>query len=134
MYLEKMNICPRTYANAGQHAEQVYRYTKTGIIWKADNKPATACGDYLDIQIKSARATVCHGLDIAAHIATDAAKAYAYVVADFSVAYIMTPTEWLEFATAFGTPTTESAKNGGQVKIRLKAEGKAMTEWLLARV
>ena len=134
MYLEKMNTCPRTYANAGQHAEQVYRYTKTGKIWKAVNTSATACGDYLDVQIKSARATVCHGLDIATYIEADAAKAYAYVVADFSVAYVMTPTEWLEFATLFGTPTTESVKNGGRVKIRLKSEGKAMIQWLVARV
>lgn len=132
-YLQ-LDTLPRTYAIAGQHAEQVARYTLTGVVCKADNKPATLCGDCLDIQIKSARATVCKGLDIAAHIASDAAKRYGYVVADFSAMYIMSPAEWLEFATEFGTPTTESKKNGGGVKIRLKSEGKAMTAWLVARL
>jgi hypothetical protein len=133
MYLQ-LNTLPRTYANAGQHAEQVARYTLTGQVCRADNRPATLCGDCLDIQIKSARATVCRGLDIAGYLAEDAAKRYGYVVADFSAMYIMSRIEWLEFATEFGTPTTESAKNGGQVKIRLKSEGKAMRAWLVARL
>ena len=132
--LQLNNTLPRTYAIAGQHAEQVFRYTVTGEICKADNRPATACGDCLDIQIKSARATVCKGLDIAAHIAKDAAAGYAYVIADFSVEYIMTPAEWLEFATEFATVTTESIKNGGSVKTRLKSESKVMTAWLVARL
>jgi hypothetical protein len=134
MTILQLNTLPRTYANAGQHAEQVVRYTLTGEICKADNKPATLCGDCLDIQIKSARATVCQGLDIAAHIASDAAKRYGYVVADFSAMYIMSRAEWLEFATEFGTPTTESVKNGGRVKIRLKSEGRAMMAWLVERL
>jgi hypothetical protein len=46
----------------------------------------------------------------------------------------MSRAEWLEFATEFGTLTTESVKNGGQVKIRLKSEGKAMRAWLVARL
>jgi hypothetical protein len=73
-------------------------------------------------------------LDIASYLAEDAAKRYGYVVADFSAMYIMSRAEWLEFATEFGTLTTESVKNGGQVKIRLKAEGKAMKAWLVARL
>ena len=132
--LQLNNTLPRTYAIAGQHAEQIFRYTVTGKICKADNKPATVCGDCLGVQIKSARATICKGLDIAAHIARDAATGYAYVVADFSVAYLMSPAEWLEFATEFATVTTESVKNGGAIKTRLKSESKAMTAWLVARL
>lgn len=120
----------RTYKNNGQHAEQKARFTLTGKIEKADNKPFTAGGDCGDIQIKSARATVCHGTDIKAHIAMDGASRYGYVNADFSVMYLMSPAEWLEFASLFGTVTRESKKNGGAVKIRLKTESKEMREWL----
>ena len=120
----------RRYANNGQHAEQVARFTLTGEIVKADNKPFTAGADVLDIQIKSARATVCDGLDIRAHVELDAAKCYGYVVADFSKMYIMTPAEWVEFVEKFAKPATESTKNGGGSKLRLPHESKAMREWL----
>lgn len=124
------NNIERRYANNGQHAEQVVRFTLTGEIVKADNKPFTAGGDVLDIQIKSARATICKGLDIRAHVAIDAAKRYGYVTADFSRMYVMTPEEWIAFVERFATATTESSKNGGGSKLRLPHEGKAMREWL----
>ena len=123
----------RTYANNGQHAEQVARYTLTGEVCKADNKPFTAGGDCGDIQIKSARATVCHGTDIKAHIAMDGANRYGYVNASFTVMYLMSAAEWFEFATLFGTVTRESGKNGGAIKMRLKAETRGMVEWLKVR-
>lgn len=133
MTTTELKSIPRSYANNGQHAEQVARYTLTGEICKADNKPFTAGGDCGDIQIKSARATICHGTDIKAHIAMDGANRYGYVSADFSTMYLMNADEWFEFASLFGTITRESRKNGGTVKMRLKAETKAMTEWLRAR-
>lgn len=123
----------RTYANNGQHAEQVARYTLTGKIEKADNKPFTAGGDCGDIQIKSARATICHGTDIDAHLALDGANRYGYVSADFSVMYLMSADEYRAFAGTFGTVSRESNKNGGAVKIRFKSEGREMREWLQAR-
>lgn len=123
----------RTYKNNGQHAEQVFRFTMTGELTKADNKPCTECGDLDDIQIKSARATICKGTDIASHLEQDAANRYAYVVADATIAYLMDKTEYLEFANLFGTVTRESKANGGAEKMRFKAEGKAMIEWLGAR-
>lgn len=128
-----LNTLARHYKNNGQHAEQVARFTLTGEIAKADNKPFTAGGDCGDIQIKSARATICYGTDIKAHIAIDGAKRYGYVNADFTVMYLMNADEWLAFASLFGTVTRESKANGGAVKIRLKAEGREMTEWLRAR-
>ena len=109
------------------------RTVNFGEICKADNKPFTAGGDCGDIQIKSARATICRGTDIKAHIAMDAANRYGYVTADFSIMYLMNADEWFEFASLFGTITRESRKNGGTVKMRLKAENKAMIEWLMAR-
>lgn len=130
MHSVKLQSIARTYKNNGQHAEQVARFTLTGRIEKADNKPFTAGGDCGDLQIKSARATICKGLDIASHIAADAATTYGYVTADFSKMYIMTADEYLTFATLFGTVTRDSRKNGGAEKIRFKAENWQMTEWL----
>ena len=129
-----MAAIKRVYKNNGQHAEQVFRYTMSGCICKADNTPATVSGDYEDIQIKSARATICKGKDIASHLTTDKAERYAYITADFKTAYIMSKIEYLTFATLFATLTKESLKNGGAEKLRFKSESKAMLEWLQARV
>jgi hypothetical protein len=130
--MEKINLLSlaRTYANNGQHAEQVVRYTLTGEIVKADNIPATQGGDLGDIQIKSARATVCKGNDLDAYLQEDKANRYAYVTDDFKTAYIMSKDAWRDFVKAFGTLTRESHKNGGKEKIRLKHESKEMREWL----
>lgn len=123
----------RVYANNGQHAEQVARFTLTGEICKADNKPFTASGDCGDIQIKSARATICHGTDLNAHFELDGANRYGYVTADFSVMYIMSRSEYAEFVAIFGTVTRDSQKNGGAEKIRLKPENEKMRQWLTAK-
>jgi len=123
----------RVYSNSGQHAEQVFIYTMTGLLLKASNVPATKAGDFEDIQIKSARATVCKGTDIKAHVQQDAANRYAYVTADFETAYIMSPSEWIDFVTEFGTVTRESKANGGATKTRLKAESKVLRAWLSSR-
>lgn len=127
------NDLPRVYSNAGQHAEQVARYTLTGQIVKADNRPFTAGGDCGNLQIKSARATICKGTDFVEHINKDPATAYGYVTADFSTMYILTKAEYKALCKAFGTVTRESGKNGGAVKYRFKAEGRAMLKWFNAR-
>ena len=124
---------PRTYANNGQHAEQVVRFTLTGEICKADNLEHTLGGDVLDIQIKSARATICKGTDVDAYLALDGANRFAYVTKDFGTAYIMSRAEWAEFCKTFGQVAHESTKNGGAVKLRLPDEPKAVREWLAAR-
>ena len=49
----------RMYKNNGQHAEQTARFTLTGKIEKADNRPHNLGGDIGNLQVKSARATVC---------------------------------------------------------------------------
>jgi hypothetical protein len=120
------------YKNNGQRLEQIARFNLTGEIAKADNRKATECGDCLGYQIKSARATICKGTDIAAHIENDAAVGYIYITAEL-VAYTMSKAEYLEFATKFATLTRESAKNGGAEKLRFKSESKALLEWLKAR-
>ena len=123
----------RVYSNNGQHAEMLARYTLTGDAGRADNIPATAAGDCGDIQIKSARATICKGLSIASHLAQDAAKRYAFVSLSENALYLMSKSEYENFAETFKTATTESAKNGGAVKLRLKSESKAMLDYLNAR-
>ena len=102
----------------------------TGEIAKADNLAHNLGTDCLHYQVKSARTTICRGRDLLAYLAEDKATEFAYVCADFSKAYIMSKDEYVEFATKFGTVTCESSKNGGYEKIRLKAEGAEMREWL----
>ncbi len=124
------------YRNNGQRAEQLVRFTINGTAERADNVAATAAGDVvwngLQLQIKSARATVCKGTDIAAHIEDDAAEVYGYVNKDMDTMYIMNPSKWAEFVNKFASVTRDSKKNGGREKLRLRAESKAMREWLAA--
>lgn len=120
------------YTNNGQDIEQSIRYALTGRIEKADNIPFTLATDCLQYQIKSARATVCKGTDIKAHIKQDKATAYIYGSND-NIAYVMSPAEYIEFVERFGTVTRESSKNGGAVKTRLKSEGREMKAWLAGR-
>ena len=123
----------RHYSNNGQHAEQVYRYTVTGKITKADNLSHKAGADCGNVQIKSPRATVCEGtLNIAKYLEEDAATIYALVTSDFTTAYEMNRSEYIEFATEFKTIDCNSKTNA--VKIRIKHESKRMIEWLEARV
>lgn len=122
---------PTTYKNAGQQLQVDYIFTLTGIVTKADNIAYTVSGDYNGTQIKSARATICKGRNLLAHLANDAATDYAYITKE-RVAYHMNRAEYIEFVETFGTITRDSEKNGGQEKIRLKSEGKAMIEWLKA--
>ena len=121
------------YANNGQDIEQSVRFELTGEIAKADNLAHHLGGDCLNFQIKSARASICKGTDLKAYLDMDAATAYIYGTQN-GTAYIMSREEYEEFCGEFATPTTESAKNGGGAKLRLKSESKAMLEWLGARV
>ena len=123
----------RAYQNAGQEAERRFSLDFAGKDRKADNIAHTVAGDVDGIQVKSARATICEGLDLDAYLDQDAASAWAYVTKDMTCAYVMSRSEWTAFAEAFGTVTYDSAKNGGGVKIRLKHESRAMLEWLEAR-
>lgn len=129
MYIMQIHEVPKFYKNEGQHKEQCVRFTLTGKITRADNLPCTVGGDCESLQIKSERATICKGYDIASHLAKDKATLYGYVTNDFQM-YVMTKVEFLEFAQTFATATRESNKNGGQGKLRLKSESKQMLEWL----
>jgi hypothetical protein len=125
-----MPMADRMYPNNGQHFEQTYRFNKSGKICKADNMKGC---DYEDIQIKSARATICKGTDLKSHIANDVARRYVYITKSL-IAYEMSKAEYLEFCEKFATVTRESSKNGGATKMRLKSESKEMIEWLRQKV
>ena len=120
------------YTNHGQDAEQSIRFTLTGEMSKADNIRYDLCADCLNYQIKSARATVCKGTDLNAYLALDASTAYIYADKD-GTAWMMDKAEYIEFCTEFATETTDSSRNGGGIKLRLKSESNAMMEWLRAR-
>ena len=116
----------------GQEREQRVRYTLTGEKHKADNVPHNRGADCLHYQIKSARATVCKGLDLIEYIRQDAATEFIYATKT-DIAYIMSRDEYTEFCLTFGTITRESQKNGGGEKIRLKSESQTLLEWLRIR-
>ena len=122
----------RNYRNHGQDAEQSIRFLLTGKIAKADNVRYDLGTDVLNYQIKSARATVCKGLDLEKYLALDASTAYIYATNE-GEAFIMTKAEYIAFCSEFGTVTRESEKNGGGEKIRLGHETKKMLAWLRAK-
>ena len=130
MDIVKLKPLKRTYKNNGQHAEQVVKYNLLGTVEKADNTPYYKSGDINDLQIKSARATICKGLNLLEHLEKDKATKYGYVIKDFSKMFVMNRKEYIEFVTLFGTITRDSTQNGGAEKIRLKSESRAMIEWL----
>lgn len=149
MYKKMLKEMPweREYANNGQHAQQKACYTLTGKYQKADNKPFTAGGDVGTMQIKSARATICKGTDVKAHVALDGATCYGYVTKDFKTLYVMTPEEYIEFVGLFAYATNDSTtarksgnghggSNGGGVKLKLRtcAEDEKMYRWLEGRL
>lgn len=121
------------YKNRGQAREQDFRFAYNKTMEKADNKKATVCADIDDIQIKSARATICQGLDVDGYLAQDKANRYAYVTKN-ETAYIMTKKEYAEFAKRFHTVTRESTKNGGATKMRFLDENQKMVAWLESHV
>lgn len=130
MEVIKLKKIDRQYKNNGQHAEQVVRFTLTGEISKADNIPYDKGADINDLQIKSARASVCKGTDLLEYLARDKATRYGYVTSDFTKMYIMNRAEYILFVVNFGTVTKDSLKNGGHSKIKLKGESRNLLKWL----
>ena len=129
----------RTYSNHGQHCEQLYRYTVTGQIVKADHVPFWVSADCGNVQVKSAHGTICDGYDIDAHLAIDAADNYAWVTSDYSKAYIMTKAEYRTFCYTFAEPDTGSkGSNGAKPKLRFRrnapTKGINLDAWLEARL
>ncbi len=117
------------YKNHGQDAEQSVRFTLTGEIAKADNVRHDLGADCLNYQIKSARATVCKGLDLDAYLDLDASTAYIYADNN-GTAWVMSREEYTAFCKKFAVATYESQQNGGGAKLRLKSESSKLMAWL----
>lgn len=120
------------YGNIGQQAEREVRFTITGNWQNADNRKGGT--DVLNAQIKSFRATLCHGSDIN-QILTEYAEADSFIFADREeqVFYTMTVEEFMQFARLFAEVDRESTKNGKEPKIRLNRQFKAQRSWLRSR-
>lgn len=130
----------RTYANNGQHAEQTLAYTLTHEIRAHDNVPFDKGSDIPEfhMSVKSSKASLMSGNRcesqtkdgiIAEFIAKSASTCFAYVIADFTKAYVMDGAEFAEFCREFGGLTRESTKNGGKAKVQLRAESAKMLAW-----
>lgn len=119
--------------NAGARIECSIRYALTGDAGRLDNVRADRGSDVLTYQVKSARATVAHGTDLRAYLASDASAEYIYGTQD-GRAYVMDRETYISFCERFGAITRDSAKNGGGEKIRLGHETKALLRWLEERV
>lgn len=91
------------------------------------------------ISIKASHATLmngtmCHGLQTFDEIwelykANTHSNTFAYITVDF-VVYEMNINEFESFIYAFGYVEKDSEKNGGYMKIRLRAESKKMLAYL----
>lgn len=115
--------------NSGQHAERVFYYHVHGIDgYSLDNVSHTVRGDVLNMQVKTARATVCRGTDFNAYIAMEAAEQFVYVTKDCKYAVIMSRAEWVEFVGVFGYKDVASDKV--TPIIRLKHESGHMLGYL----
>ena len=155
MKKEFLRPVERIYANNGQQAEYAVKVNR-GVVSYADNRSYTLGGDIDGLQIKSCHATVCKGLDIRAHVASDKATSYGYVTKDMTTLYTMTPSEYIEMVERFSFADKDSSgerkgsgakyclsgakrggagvSNGGGVKLRLKRCEKQIVEWLEGRL
>ena len=135
----------RTYTNNGMHAEQTLAYALTGEIRTHDHVPFDKGSDIPEyhMSVKSSKASLMSGNRcesqtkegiIAEFIAKSASTCFAYVIADFSKAYVMSGEEFAEFCMAFGGMSRESNKNGGKAKVQLRAETAKTLAWLEAHI
>lgn len=140
-----MTTIERTYKNNGQHAEQALAYTLTHEIRKHDHVAYDKGSDIPEfhMSVKSSKASLMSAKfcesenksDIIAQFVTKSASTrFAYVVADFSKAYVMDGNEFAQFCELFSNTTRESSKNGGGVKVQIYAESAKMLRWLEGQI
>lgn len=118
------------YKNHGNNAEYACG-AFYGVEATPNNRSHKLGGDVLGFQVKSARATVCEGLDFSAYLAEDAADSFIYVTKSFK-GYVMSRSEYAEFINQFAAPALSSKKNGEKPVLRLRHESRKMLEWLAA--
>lgn len=141
----KLQTIDRMYKNAGQHAEQTLAYALTGEIRCHGSLKWNEGSDIPEyhMSVKSSKASLMSGNRcesqtkegiIAEFIAKSASTCFAYVIADFSKAYVMNGEEFAEFCMAFGGMSRESSKNGGKAKVQLRVETAKTLAWLEAHI
>lgn len=129
--MERKALVPfaRTYRNNGQHAEQRLAYTLTNTVRKADNRKGGA--DVNIYQVKTFRATLCHGADLSAILVEYAeAERFAFVDDERDIWFDMDKAEFMQFAEQFAEIAADSRKNGGAIKFRLNRQIEKQREWL----
>jgi hypothetical protein len=135
----------RIYANNGQHAEQVVAYTLTHEVRKHDKVPFDRGSDIPEyhMSVKSGGATLMNGNlctkttkegIIEEFITRSASSCFAFVMNDFSVAYIMNKVEFKEFCIQFSNTTHDSTKNGGKLKVQIYKDSERMRKWFAEMV
>ena len=145
MYTITIKQIERFYANCGMHAEQSLAFTLTDEIRTHDKVRFDMGSDIPEyhMSVKSSGASLMSGRlctrdtkegIIEEFVARSASSLFAYVVADFSVAYVMTGAEFAKFCMAFSGLCRESQKNGGLPKVKLHNESQKMRNWLASMV
>ena len=130
----------RMYKNNGHHAEQVLTFSLTGELRKAGNLPFDQGSDIpeFNLSVKSGGATLMNGKlctrdtkegIIDEFITRSASSNFAFVVKDFSVAYIMNAIEFRAFCDKFSNIGHDSKQNGGRVKVQIYKQSKKMINW-----
>ena len=135
----------RFYKNNGNHAEQVLAYTLTKEVRTHDHVAFDKGSDIPEFKmsVKSGGATLmsgnlCHFEKKEAIIneffERTASELFAYVVGDFSTAYVMNCVEFAEFLAQFSNTCRESTQNGGKTKVQIYKESQKMLRWFAERV
>lgn len=145
MNIITLETIERTYSNNGMHAEQVLAYTLTHEIRKHDRVPFDKGSDIPEfhMSVKSSKASLMSGNYctkstkegiIEEFIERSASSCFAYVLEDFSMAYVMNRNEFTEFCNLFSGLSRESSKNGGKIKVQIYKENHRTREWLASRI
>ena len=135
----------RVYVNNGHHAEQLLAFTLTGEKRKAGKLPFDKGSDIPEfhMSVKSGGATLMNGNlctkdtkegIIEEFITRSASSCFAFVMNDFSVAYIMNKVEFKEFCIQFSNTTHDSTKNGGKLKVQIYKDSERMRKWFAEMV
>ena len=132
----------RTYANNGQHSQQVVDFTLTGNIRKADNHKWDADSDIpeLNMSVKSPRFTLAYALNgetkeekIADYFSRVKSTSWAYITTE-GIIYIMNRIEFYEFLMFCTNLQRSSSSNGGHYTIKQNHETQKIRDWLKAQV
>lgn len=127
--------------NAGINAEQSLRFALHGYTTSHDSTAFDKGSDIDNISVKASHFTLVSGNLLSGnnreqlideYFSRVHSSVFAYVARDFTV-YMMNAQEFKAFLLEFTMLEHESRKNGGQLKVRARAESKRMREWLNER-